>query len=302
MFRREKMISCSRWLIWVAVALLAACTPKQKIVDIPEAENLLFTPDGRLFVSGTGIFELVRQDGVLAATSLYDAPCGFAGIAQRDEWIYSVCTSGPVWATKGHLLAAKLTAHITPSFQVIAELDGVALPNGLAFDDRGLLYLADSNYFGAGKVIRLTLTEEAVPRVSRRETVLSAAQNVYHPNGVRIANDTLYLTDGGEVKTFSLAGDGTLSNPRVLYSGVTILDDLLPICGGAIVADYLGGKLFYVDRHGRKRYESKALSFPGASSVQIGQAPLFNPHQLVITEKGILLETGSRIGDALVTV
>lgn len=300
------MIAVSRSLLLLLTLLLAfvlsACTPKQKLLDIPEAENLLFSSDGRLFVSGTGIYEVIRDGERWQALSLYGERCGFAGIAQRDDWLYSVCTDGPLWAPKGWLLGARLQAGVTPVFQKLARLDGVALANGIAFDREGRFYVADSNYFGAGKVRRYQLSADAVPTLSAPVTVLAAGHGVSHPNGIRFVDDRLWLTDGGQVKRFTLQADGSFSAASVHHSSSTILDDLLPVCDGAIVADYLGGKVFYVDKDGRKRYESKPLSFPGASSVQIGRGPLFANNQLLITEKGILLETGSRIGDALVTV
>ncbi|MBI2380606.1 MAG: hypothetical protein HYV16_07625 [Gammaproteobacteria bacterium] len=290
-----------RLFLLCCVILLAACTPKEKILDLPDAENMLFTPEGRLIVSGKGIYEILRDNGSYRAVSLYDGDCAFAGIAQRGDWLYSVCAGGPIWAMKRYLLAAELKPDQSPHFQILREID-LVIPNGMAFDRQGVLFLADENFFGAGKIVRVEIADGDPPRVLRIDSWLDGRHGVKHPNGVRVVGDELYFTDGGAVKVFRFDDFGNVLGSRELYQRTTVFDDLLPACGGAVVADYIAGTVLYVDRNGVKQYESTPQSFPGASSMQIGRPPLFATNQLLITEKGMLLETDSTLGDKLVRI
>lgn len=285
----------------LTLLLLTACTPKQPVLDLPDAENLHFTPDGRLIASGKGIYEIVLRNGQYEAVPLYAGDCAFAGIAQRGNWLYSVCATGPLWASKRYLLAAEVQAGITPQFQIIKQID-LVIPNGMAFDRNGVLLLADENFLGGGKVVRVHIADGATPQVTRIDDWLDYRHGVFYPNGIRVVGDQLFLTDTGTVKIIRFDDDGTVLANRTLYSRNTIFDDLLPACGGAAVADYINGTVLYIDRDGNKRYESSAQSFPGASSLQIGRPPLFTGYQLLVTEKGMLLETDSRIGDKLSTI
>ena len=295
------MSFCLRFVSVLFLLLLAACTPKQPVLDLPDAENLHFTPDGRLIASGKGIYEIVLRNGQYQAVPLYSDDCGFAGIAQRGDWLYSVCATGPLWAPKRYLLAAQLQAGMTPQFQIIKEIE-LAIPNGMAFDRNGVLLLADENFFGGGKVVRVHIADGVVPQVTRIDTWLDHRHGVFYPNGIRVVGDQLFLTDAGNVKIIRFDDDGNVLANRTLFSRATIFDDLLPACGGAAVTDYINGTVLYIDRDGNKRYESSAQSFPGASSVQIGRPPLFTGYQLLITEKGMLMETDSRVGDKLSTI
>lgn len=292
---------CFPLVVLTLLLLLAACTPKQPVLDLPDAENLHFTPDGRLIASGKGIYEIVLRNGQYEAVPLYAGDCAFAGIAQRGNWLYSVCATGPLWASKRYLLAAEVQPGITPQFQIIKQID-LVIPNGMAFDRNGVLLLADENFLGVGKVVRVHIADGATPQVTRIDDWLDYRHGVFYPNGIRVVGDQLFLTDAGKVKIIRFDDDGTVLDNRTLYSRNTIFDDLLPACGGAAVADYINGTVLYIDRDGNKRYESSAQSFPGASSLQIGRPPLFTGYQLLVTEKGMLLETDSRIGDKLSTI
>ncbi|MFZ5842560.1 MAG: hypothetical protein ACOY3E_06605 [Pseudomonadota bacterium] len=292
---------CFPLVVLTLLLLLAACTPKQPVLDLPDAENLHFTPDGRLIASGKGIYEIVLRNGQYEALPLYAGDCAFAGIAQRGNWLYSVCATGPLWASKRYLLAAEVQPGITPQFQIIKQID-LVIPNGMAFDRNGVLLLADENFLGGGKVMRVHIADGATPQVTRIDDWLDYRHGVFYPNGIRVVGDQLFLTDTGNVKIIRFDDNGTILANRTLYSRNTIFDDLLPACGGAAVADYINGTVLYIDRDGNKRYESSAQSFPGASSLQIGRPPLFTGYQLLVTEKGMLLETDSRIGDKLSTI
>ena len=63
-----------------------ACGQVIDIATIPDAENTLTTPDGRVFVSGgTGVFEILRSGDAYTAAPINDAACNFTGLAQRGD-------------------------------------------------------------------------------------------------------------------------------------------------------------------------------------------------------------------------
>ncbi len=69
-----------RFCIVLMLLLLGGCLPKQRLVDLPMAENIRRTSDGRIFVtSRDALFELQRDDaGVVSADVVSDAgQCAF---------------------------------------------------------------------------------------------------------------------------------------------------------------------------------------------------------------------------------
>ena len=111
------MSFCLRFVSVLLLLVLAGCTPKQPVLDLPEAENLHFTPDGRLIASGKGIYEIVLRNGQYQAVSLYAGDCGFAGIAQRGDWLYSVCATGAMPSRPTVLPASSRPMRTWPSLR-----------------------------------------------------------------------------------------------------------------------------------------------------------------------------------------
>ena len=68
----------------VSLCVASDCGELLTLAAVPDAENLLFTPDGRLFVSGgTNVFEVVRDgDTSVALTALSATDCNFTGLAR----------------------------------------------------------------------------------------------------------------------------------------------------------------------------------------------------------------------------
>ena len=123
---------------------------------------------------------------------------------------------------------------------------------------------------------------------------------------MKFLGEDLYLTDfdytsltSRVVKVSFTQGEFLSSN--VLYEKVTILDDLLPTCGGVLVGDFLNGRLVFINSEGDV-FRSDYQEFPGLSSMIWGQAPLFSDNTLVITERGIIQDSLTSIGNQISTV
>ena len=120
---------------------------------------------------------------------------------------------------------------------------------------------------------------------------------VRNPNGIKWHDDRLYVTDWGQVKTFDLLEAD--SKAKVLYSRLTVFDDLLVHCEHLLVTDFFAGTVIAMNFSGQHIYETPPTWMPGASSVLVARAPLFSRPGLLVTERGILLEPDSEIGNQL---
>lgn len=75
-----------------SLCITTDCGSREVLVRLPEAENLIFTPDGRLFVSGIELFEIIKlDDGSFEAVIVpmeggHSASLG--GLAVRDGILY----------------------------------------------------------------------------------------------------------------------------------------------------------------------------------------------------------------------
>lgn len=317
----------------LALPMLSGCLDKTKLATVPDAENQLFTPDGRLIVTGgTGVFEIVRDgSGFTAQRLASDAPagCNYTGLAQRGAWVFTACQfrANLFAMPDNHLLMAQVQPGQALHFVQVPRpspdpMDGLGLPNGMAFSPSGQLLLADSNLTGLqGGVARLTfVTSGSAPRlVSFEKAWLGSGQHLMHPNGVRVQGNELFVSDLNFVKRyqFDAAGNvpaslsspyGPVPNEVTVYQSLTVLDDIQPLCGGLAIDDFLGGRLLYMapsgaDAYGLPTYRlawaSSLASLQQPSSVQVGRAPLFSGSDVLVTEKGVIGETGSDYGNKL---
>jgi hypothetical protein len=332
-FASLRSIACVA-LLAAVVPLLSGCLEKDKIATVPDAENQLFTPDGRLIVTGgTGVFEIKRAGSSYVAEAIVtdvSGTCNHTGLAQIGAWVFTACQQRP-WGLLGpvdnHLLAARPVAGQPLHFVQVDRatpdpMDAFSIPNGLAATPDGKLLIADYNLLAATGVARATLDFSGTrPRITVMEkTWLGGTYGIYHPNGVRVKGNELFVSDVNFVKRYQFDAAGnvpmnlpapggrTVKNEVLVYLGVTIVDDIQPQCGGVIVNDYAGGQLIYMapsgaDSNGLPTYRqsltSGLASLQSPSSAQVGQPPLFSGTDVLVTEKGILGEFTSDIGNKL---
>lgn len=291
--------------------VLQGCLNKQKLLSFPEAENQVITADGRHFVtSGKALAEIVKQDGEYSLREI-DAGCdGYSGIDVVQDWIFVVCLDNSIIAGDHELLVAKLKVGEEPVFQSLVSLNQLSLPNGLVISPQGdALYIADFVLLGQGSVAKYSLdVSNGMPSVSLLDgEFLSVQQGINSPNGLKFLGSDLYLTDfnvsGFQSRLIKIRE--TLSgvvHTEVLYEKNTIFDDLLPTCEGVLVADYINGRLIFVNSEAEV-YQSKFQEFPGISSMQWGQPPLFERgSHLIVTERGIIQDGITDIGNQITSV
>ncbi len=290
--------------------LVQGCLNKEKIAEMPEAENQVITEDGRHFVtSGKGLAEIKNNNGQLTLDYINAGCDAYNGIVSFDDHLIVVCADSALINARHTLISAQLESNVKPEMTELLELNNMSLPNGMTLTpDNGALLIADYLFLGRGKVSKfdLTVTEESLNAELNDLNYLNIDQNVYSPNGLKFSGEDLYLTDFDYTSLTSrvvkiIFDNGSFLSSEVLYEKVTILDDLLPTCGGVLTSDFLNGRLVFINSEGDV-FRSDYQEFPGLSSMMWGQAPLFDSNTLVITERGIIQDSISSIGNQISSI
>jgi hypothetical protein len=265
--------------------------------EVNEAENLFFTDDGRLFVSGgEDIYEIERgSSGSFKQSDHFDENCLVEGIVRSGNYLYGVCTANDDESFSAFLVAGELTK--APVFRTIAALDQASIPNGIAVGPEGHLYVT---YTLRSQIVRVTLA--APLEVARTEIW---ADDLAAVNGIKYVDQSMYVTvlDGDLVGRFlriPVLEDGSAGTPVRLYErALTVLDDLLPFDDGFIITDFLKGTLIFWDAARGVYAETPALTFYSPTAVAQGRPPMFTERQLLVTEKGTILVRDEINGDLL---
>ncbi|PPE75778.1 hypothetical protein C3942_02490 [Solimonas fluminis] len=274
----------------------SGCGEKTVLLTIPDAENLLFSTDGRLFVSGgTNVYEVTRDGAEWMATPLLDGSCNFTGLAIQRDTLYANCFDK-------QLYAARLTAH--PRLQPIHQYD-IAAPNGLTDGPDHTLYLANgplaTNALPNPQVRRLKLDPQDPMKVVSDE--VWTRQGLLGPNGVQRKDRTLYVSNTGlgglaEIRAYDIQADGSAGPGRQVASLLTVPDDFSIVRDSFLVAGFGTSQISLVGPDGSIS-STALLSFSFPSQVRVGRPPLFAPTDILVTEKGILGDNVSPIGNRL---
>jgi len=271
------------------LCVASACGVKTQLLDIPSAENTLFTPSGRLFVTGSdSVYEITKDSSGWHATSLATTQANFTGLAQRGNVVYAA-------AFDGNLYAADITNN-PPAFKAIHAL-GMSSANGMTSGPNGELYIVNGPLgasLPAPKVIRLRFDANDPMKVTEQIDWLTS--NLYFPNGLQRRGNTLLVSDTdpvnvaiGAVKSVAIQADGSAGTPQLIGSFPSLPDDLSPVGNDILAAFYSNGQIGLIGASGALVSQTDPLSFENPSSVKLGQPPLFAPDDLVVTEKGLIL-------------
>ncbi|TAJ51516.1 MAG: hypothetical protein EPO48_12810 [Nevskiaceae bacterium] len=274
----------------------STCGEKTVLLSIPDAENLLFTPEGRLFVSGgRNVYEISRSGDSYQAQPLLDGSDNFTGLALRGDVLYANGFSGTLYA--GRL-------EPRPSLQAIHDL-GLTAANGLATGPDGELYAVNGPAALAPKIVRLRLDPADPFKVVEQSDWLSFTPGSSFPNGIQVRGRTLYFSEStltalGRIRKLTIASDGQPGTPETVASLGASLPDDFSLVGDAILAAYFtDGRIGLFSPEGQLLAQTGLGSFQSPSQVRLGQPPLFAATDLLVTEKGILGENDSAIGNVL---
>lgn len=281
------------------LCVASACGEKIPLVDIPDAENIQFSNDGRLFVSGgTQVYEITKSGDIFSATPIADADCNFTGLAIRNDVLYAVCGTGPLFA--GRIAAA------TTLTQIYTFVD-MCIPNGADFGPDGQLYVVDEPLLPTcvpdPSIVRLRFDPADPMVVTNQETWVQGSplgqlhlglDNVLRfPNGLRREGSRFYGTDGGSLYSVDVLPDGLAGPVTPLYFTVAVHDDLGLVNGGILATDFAGGGISLVSREGTLLQQTDPATFNSPSSVRLAQPPMFRADDILVTEKGVLGDGGA---------
>jgi hypothetical protein len=274
----------------------ADCGERTVLLNLPGAENLTFSDDGRLFVSGgQGLFEIHKDaDGAFRAERISTEAAGFTGLAIREGYLYAASGDGRLWA--GALTAA-------PQIEPIHAMTGMCIANGTTLGPDGRLYVVDEPLnicVPDPKIKRFTIDPRDPLKVIQEEVWVQGSalgllsvgigNTLRFPNGLQNDGHRFYGTDGGSIYTVDLLPDGSAGAVTPIYFTVDVHDDLGLVDGGVLLANFLTGRISLISRDGKLLQATAPATFSFPSSVRLGRPPMFEPTDIVVTETGLLLD------------
>lgn len=281
-----------------------ACAQLIPLLDIPDAENLIFSAEGRLFVSGgTNVFEVSKSGEAYAAAPLAAQDCNFTGLAIARNTLYANCGDGSLWA--GSLNARPM------AIQRIFQMTGVAFANGLVDGPDGRsLYLADgplpTTSLPSPKLVKLSLDAVNPMKVLTQTTWLNLPGRF--PNGIQRKGDLIYFTESqppslGQLNSVQIQADGSAGGLTRVAALSTIPDDFSILADGFAVTYFVTGQVVRLGSRGEVISQFREGTFTtGTSQARQGVPPMFSATDLLVTEKGLLGESFTPIGNRLTLV
>jgi hypothetical protein len=272
------------------------CGEAIHLLDIPDAENILFGPGGRLFVSGgENVYEVTKSGDAFSARPLSAAACNFTGLAIHRNHLYASCADS-------RFFAGRLDGDV--ALAEIFRFAGMCIPNGTAVGPDGRIYVVDEPLnceVADPKIVALTLDPADPLRVLEQQTWIQGSpagllwvgqDNVFRfPNGLARDGNTFYGTDGGSVYSVTVGDDGAAGTVTPLFFEPTAHDDLgLAFDDGLLVTDFFKGRIVLLSREGVPLQDTLPGTFVEPSSVRLGEPPMFERTDILVTDKGIITD------------
>lgn len=281
-----------------------SCAQLETLLTVPDAENMIFSDTGRLFVSGgQAVIEVVRTGNDFTSNTVSESVCNFTGLAIARNTLYANCGDGTLWA--GSLNSNPM--RISPIF----NYNGMALANGLtASADGKSLYAVDgplsTTTLPSPKIVRLSVSSNNPLTIDTQTTWLDLAGRF--PNGIQRSGNLLYFTDSeipslGRLNVVQIRNDGSAGMPAVLATLQSLPDDFSILADGFAVSYFVTGQVIKLDFQGNEVDGFDPFTFStGTSQVLQGRPPLFSSTDLLVTEKGLLGEQNLPVGNKLTVV
>jgi sugar lactone lactonase YvrE len=281
------------------LCVASSCGTKIPIATIQQAENIWFTPDGRLFVSGSeNVFEITKSGDTYTATPIFKGTANFGGMSQRGDVLYVTCF------TDGHLYATHLGAQ--PQLQSIQDLQ-MSSPNGMTDGPDGELYITNGPLASSlpdPRIVRVRLDPADPMHVVDQADWLTSGLSF--PNGITRVGRTLFFMDStpvpptlGMLKRVDIGADGSASAVQTLATFTSLPDDLSVVGDSLLVAMYSTGAIALYQQDGTLVSQTDPLSFDNPSQVKLARSPMFEPTDLLVTEKGLIEDNVTPRGDRL---
>lgn len=329
--------SLSLLAFFLVALFLSGCGNRYTVAEnIPDAENSLFTSDGRLMVTGgTNIYEI--QSG--SAVPLYEGSANFTGMAEYKGYIYALATKTKFGIppscsipnildpssiaamlsclsdvfTDRVLLAAKLQPGKL-AFREIYTIRDTMIPNGMVADGKGNLIIANTTFMPGGGMIKLAISASDPETITSQNVWADSRNGAISPNGMSIKDGQIYFTDfnifsfeQASVKRIPILSTGNPGQAFTLFERTGMFDDLAAgtLYGkkGVAVADFIKGSIVFIEDTGVAKsspdYETSPALFAGPSSVRQGNGAGFSSEDLIVTEKGILYDHYSGYGNKI---
>jgi sugar lactone lactonase YvrE len=273
------------------------CADKVTVAVIGDAENLLFSSTGRLFVSGgENLFEITQSStGAYVSTVVSTATCNFTGLSIINDTLYAACFNGSLWAGSLSQLPLQVRS--------IATLPAVTAGNGLVDGpDGSSLYLVNGPSGQTPQIIKITLNPLRSTEVLSAQPWLST--DISFPNGLQRKGSLLYFTDSdaqslGRIKTVNILSNGTAGTVQSIAAFNSLPDDISFIDSDFAVPFFSSGQIARVSANGLILQSTGANRFANPSQVRITRGPLFRDGDLLVTEKGVIGDNASSVGNIL---
>jgi len=164
---------------------------------------------------------------------------------------------------------------------------GLACPMGIAFDEKGDLFICDNQGWtgseagkSRGRLLRLTFDENN----NIKDTIV-VAYHLEHPNGVRVHDGKLYVTQS------LLTADSIVGNDRRMRSGVYRFDvnDRNIEASNSLLDPYL--LVTFITQNEKVEYGADGLVFDDAGNLYVGNFGDGAIHKVVFDSVGNLLSS-----------
>lgn len=261
-------------LIILGIALgVSACKEEEIFTpeEVTNSENGTFTKSGRFFFAAdlgvegknSTIMEITKEEGeykksVVLEGNFGGQSCSFNGLTSHKNTLYTVCTfMGQVPGQALPLPLSSLLIQVEldkdlddPTRIQMTQLFGVAsLPNGMAADKNGDLYITDSYSWLA--TYTAGISNPAIVKVDiSNEDGFSITQTPWYnpglddgfPNGIRVQYNKVFFVSGTAIKRFPINKDGTAGSPTTVYTAdaCDLIDDFDITFNDYIVATQVG--------------------------------------------------------------